>query len=458
MLHGIPSEELCKTFKDALTVTKALGFNYLWVDSLCIVQDDLEDWRKESALMSKVYGNAILNIAATHAKDGNGGLFAGRDISFLSRQLVYLPSGEVRELLDSGLYERCLDNAPLSQRAWTIQERFLAPRTCHFTTEQVFYECNELLACEAWPRGLPNQNVQDPGFDSERRPKFPRMVNEMSWNRIVRLYSRAKLTLSSDKLVAFSGISHHFRTVTGNEYVAGLSRHSLEQNLCWARHLRFSNPKIGAKRTPYRAPSWSWASIDDPVRWDLYTIDDILDATETQTVINIQSFDILPAGEDTMGGLLDAQLKTTCGPLIRSQIVSELISVHMRYSDAWAMQLHSHKSLPFSITCGLILDREESNLLMKNLRESIFLLPVLTRRLPHNVGFSVYGLVITPALDQGKGYFRRLGLFEFLLEESYESLIDNLSRGTDFLMDESLYQDAQDPGKNGIEQYTIMLV
>jgi hypothetical protein len=70
--------------------------------------------------MSKVYGNSILNIAATHVKDGNGGLFARRDVFFLPRQLVYLPSGEVRELLNSGLYERCLDNAPLSQRAWTI--------------------------------------------------------------------------------------------------------------------------------------------------------------------------------------------------------------------------------------------------------------------------------------------------------------------------------------------------
>jgi hypothetical protein len=110
---------------------------------------------------------------------------------------------------------------------------FSSPSYLSFHDGTDFYECSELLAYESWLRGLLSQNVQDPGFDSERRPKFPRMVNEMSWNRIVCLYSRATLTLSSDKLVAFSRITHHFRIVTGNEYVTGLSRHNLERNLCW---------------------------------------------------------------------------------------------------------------------------------------------------------------------------------------------------------------------------------
>jgi hypothetical protein len=107
----------------------------------------------------------------------------------------------------------------------------------------------------------------------------------------------------------------------------------------------------------------------------------------------------------------------------------------------------------------LILDRQDNNLLIKSLRESIFFLPILyKKRLPRSLGCFLYGLDITPALDQGKGYFRRLGLFEFLLFESYEGLIDSLSQGTDFLMNESLYNDAQDPSENSIGKYTITLV
>ena len=66
---------LCKTFQDAVLATCSLGYRFLWIDSLCIVQDDEDDWRRESALMSEVYGNAVVNLAATDAEDGSGGLF-----------------------------------------------------------------------------------------------------------------------------------------------------------------------------------------------------------------------------------------------------------------------------------------------------------------------------------------------------------------------------------------------
>lgn len=86
-LREIPVQDLCNTFLDALIVTQTLGFDYLWIDSLCIIQDDLADWRRESTLMSEVYGNAVLNIAATHANNGSAGLFIKRH--FKSNPTVY---------------------------------------------------------------------------------------------------------------------------------------------------------------------------------------------------------------------------------------------------------------------------------------------------------------------------------------------------------------------------------
>jgi hypothetical protein len=226
-VQNLPLENLCATFRDALLVTRALNHSYLWIDSLCIIQDDPEDWARESALMADVYGNSALNIAATQAKDGNGGLFVNRDGALIPRQFIRMPNQEIHELHDSKLYHRCLTDAPLSQRAWTIQERFLAPSTVHFSAEQIFYECGGLLSCESWPEGLPNN-------DNPYDPIFPHTIKDMStgWAQIASLYSRSRLSFSGDKLVAFSGIVRWFRSITGDEYIAGLWRRNLERQLC----------------------------------------------------------------------------------------------------------------------------------------------------------------------------------------------------------------------------------
>lgn len=76
--RSIPLKRLCKTLLEAIAVTRTFGFKYLWVDSLCIVQEENDDWIEESALMSTVYGGSELNIAGAGATDGNGGLFFNR--------------------------------------------------------------------------------------------------------------------------------------------------------------------------------------------------------------------------------------------------------------------------------------------------------------------------------------------------------------------------------------------
>jgi len=78
---GIPLNTLPKTFRESIIFTRLLGIRYLWIDSLCIAQDLLEDWRQEFGLMSKVYTNAVGNIAATASSDGDGGLFCSRTSS-----------------------------------------------------------------------------------------------------------------------------------------------------------------------------------------------------------------------------------------------------------------------------------------------------------------------------------------------------------------------------------------
>jgi hypothetical protein len=126
---GIADSELCKTFKDAIIIAKHLGLQYIWIDSLCIVQDNPEDWQRESAKMSSVYGYSTINIAATSAKDGTMGYFSTEPWK------IRLPISicEETRLWDFSLHDPYsnFSGQPLLHRAWAFQERFLAPRTLH---------------------------------------------------------------------------------------------------------------------------------------------------------------------------------------------------------------------------------------------------------------------------------------------------------------------------------------
>jgi len=161
LLEGVDISILPKTFQDALNMTTLLGYEYLWIDSLCIFQDSIDDWIIESALMGDVYGHGICNLAATGSPDGNGGLWINRSPSLSLPCEVRLnrrPAANtmwhihLKYLAQSTL----LLEGPLLKRGWVVQERVLAPRTLHFGTNQLFWECRHSQACETYPGGLPN--------------------------------------------------------------------------------------------------------------------------------------------------------------------------------------------------------------------------------------------------------------------------------------------------------------
>ena len=141
----IPFKQLTKTFKEAVQVTRALGIRYLWIDSLCIIQDDQDDWVREASRMSSVYQNAQITIAAAASDSGDKGLFCrspeyevqdqsteGESCSFIFRA--------PRSHMDG--YSAQQTKLPLAQRSWAFQERFLSPRVLHYTSVELCFECN----------------------------------------------------------------------------------------------------------------------------------------------------------------------------------------------------------------------------------------------------------------------------------------------------------------------------
>ncbi|PVH82367.1 HET-domain-containing protein, partial [Cadophora sp. DSE1049] len=238
---SIPYDKLPKTFQDAIFIARYLGFDYLWIDSLCIIQNDEDDWERESTLMTNVYGGSSLNIAAASAEDGSVGCFFQRERHWRTQLALKTTSGTT--LHDVGRYfANYPERKPLFERGWVLQERYLPPRTLYFHEEEILWDCKETSCCES-------SSIVD-------RNLISGMVSRDKWWDMVERYSDMTLTEPSDKLVAIGGLAKVIQTQTGDEYVAGLWRQGLELQLLW-----WASP-FRKKAETYVAPTWSWASID----------------------------------------------------------------------------------------------------------------------------------------------------------------------------------------------------
>lgn len=146
-IRGIAIAKLPQTFKDAVTVTRKIGIRYLWIDSLCIVQDDEEDWRKEASKMGKVYERAILTIAASGAHDSHEGCFISKSSDLCSEHVPYYPRDHDTTPSGSFFLHQIFDPSPewgpLQNRGWAFQEWYLSRRVVHFTTGGVSWKCKE---------------------------------------------------------------------------------------------------------------------------------------------------------------------------------------------------------------------------------------------------------------------------------------------------------------------------
>jgi hypothetical protein len=193
-LQGITIAELSKTFQDALHVTVELEFRYLWIDSLCIVQDDPEDWEVESKRMAQVYKNAVCNIlAAATSASMSGFLLEQRALSPIPPGIrsVEIPGRSNKERCVTEFYPwGNLRQAELYQRAWVLQEQVeqaviledakavQATRALHFYDDQIHWECSNLYANELCPLGLSVNKGSSLG--AENYPSQAAFMNSMT--------------------------------------------------------------------------------------------------------------------------------------------------------------------------------------------------------------------------------------------------------------------------------------
>ncbi|EQB45372.1 hypothetical protein CGLO_15766 [Colletotrichum gloeosporioides Cg-14] len=287
---GIDLSSMPQTFKDAIDVTRYLGMRYIWIDSLCIVQDDVLDWEYEAARMADVYGFAYLVLGASSASDGTKG-FLGRRSHI--RGSVTVPCSASPRKFSKIHYRPVLDHSkalfsanfdgPLSERGWAFQERALAKRFVSFGEFELQWACRSLEDCEC--------------DEFDLRKSHDAHYFHRQWRKsVVTPYSGRKLTFQADKLVALSAISRVFQERVDDEFLAGLWRRELVHDLSWNRsRLEESGGCLGA-------PSWSWASVDGAVSWWKSSFVESLRHTEPCRVVEAEC---TPASEINRFGFVE---------------------------------------------------------------------------------------------------------------------------------------------------------
>jgi hypothetical protein len=249
--------------------------------------------------MRSVYGSSYVNIAASSGTNVHDSCFSKRanhNGGFLTR-VTTSEFCRVQNFHSGQVYRHSTTETHLASRAWTFQERLLAPRTIYFGDRGLFWECRTTIASEYLPDGFPGllgwQMVCPEG-------------TPWIWMDIVEHYSRASLTYGADKLPALAGIAKRQHEATGDDYVAGMWKNGLMKQLGWM-------PQTKNRRPEWRAPTWSWTSIDAEIwYWGLWDHEDVA----KDEYVQVLAASTTVADLDPFGAVSDGELQLRCIALI----------------------------------------------------------------------------------------------------------------------------------------------
>lgn len=304
---GISSHDLPRTFRDAVRATSNIGYQFIWIDALCIVQDDPADLQHELNIMGDIYRYAVLTICAQGAASSHSGLFESsrHPLSLVPCrvELSIATTPQSPAVAKCTLAGSVTSKDYLISRGWILQEDILTSRALRFG-DQMSWRCMESFRTETEPSFsrssvscLSGSNFQRFGFTPSALDPFktmrvwlytdlavpqdasipglevvpPESDHFSSWYNMVQIYSDKELSFASDILRAVLGIAAIFRETYKTCYLAGLWKEDLFCGLGWyvsandtrpvtARGL-VSSTVATPKPEAHSAPSWTWASV-----------------------------------------------------------------------------------------------------------------------------------------------------------------------------------------------------
>lgn len=249
----IPLSLLPQTLHDAITWTRMLGERYIWIDSMCILQDSPEDWQREASNMASIYGSATMTLVAA-SNSVFGGISDRRNPLRNNAASLDLQDGPSRStifLLPNGRSRKTAVTPPTDERGWCYQEDLLSSRLVKMTQKSVEWQC-------LGDGSRPARRAQG----LEQLGKHPPYRWYTLWYRLIEQYSNKSLTYPKDRLPAFFGIACD---KADTAYLAGFLKTDPWVSLLWCRDENQIRRRPGHRYGEYVAPTWSWASVDAPV-------------------------------------------------------------------------------------------------------------------------------------------------------------------------------------------------
>jgi hypothetical protein len=324
--RGILWHSLPKTYQDAITFTRRMGVRFLWIDSLCIIQDDDEDWQKEAASMCTIYQNSTLVLAAAISRNPYGGCLSTIPSYAWRSQLplkvghhslqVYLRKRIRHPEEYTHIFEPLQLPVALLKRGWVFQERILAPRTLHFLYDELVWECAENVTCEC-----SNSAVALKISKKYIHNKIPEGSAIILWREWISEYSALDLTFPSDRLPAISGLAHRLNLALRGalgDYLAGIWRNTLLSDLLW----QLNDSRFDRRRRRLykkRSPTWSWVSVGRKVKFQRFDFQSPGRSDVIPECIIIDAH-CVPVGSDPFGQISSGCL-TLSGVLIEVNLL-----------------------------------------------------------------------------------------------------------------------------------------
>jgi Heterokaryon incompatibility protein (HET) len=271
---------LAPTIQDTIKVTRMLQLRYLWIDALCITQDDPADKKKEMAYMGQIYKNATVTIAAARAKSVHEGFL--NDWSADDARPAILPLMRHKNSIGSIkiVHADHFDTTiwPLSSRAWPLQEYLLSPRLLIFGSGGPVWQCqtqnlqpiipsNKIFSMDlhrlpdAIFQASTESLISTPLVERPAPPPPERQKQHLTWKSIVENYSARHISVPSDRLPAITGITNELSRIWNDRCDFGIWHSNLSQQLVWYVETRQQegNSMPGV-------PSWSWLRVNTSIK------------------------------------------------------------------------------------------------------------------------------------------------------------------------------------------------
>ncbi|KAF1964817.1 HET-domain-containing protein [Bimuria novae-zelandiae CBS 107.79] len=262
---GMNIADFPKTFQDAVKIARALGIKYLWIDSLCIIQDDEQDWETESKLMEQVFSCAYITVAASCASGTTDGFLRTRP----PRDSVTLRAKNVShyyvcDAIDD--FKSDVDQGELNRRGWVLQERALSRRTLYFTEKQTYWECGNGIRCET----LTKMNNKKASFLGDAN--FPNSIDTYVKGTKIQLfqslyekYATLDLSYSEDRPIAIKGLEKRLIRTLQTTGGYGVFQRYMHRCLLWQRSGNALRRIETFRGDP--TPSWSWMAYVGAIKY-----------------------------------------------------------------------------------------------------------------------------------------------------------------------------------------------